>query len=198
MERGGSQPLAEKINSVVLSLSKDQFGLPGISRATELILRQAQDDKILKREFRRGPSLSAWRVSHAGSRWKISLHHRLYNKAPLVRSHPSVGPSQKIWSFGEFGNLVLLPSDRHLPATSCSRGMSPREPGQHRHTCRFRATRNAKSPTPGGSGLPIGFEPLAHAGDVIDLEADALVKFDHLQIGGADLEVDLRTAGVPQ
>jgi len=34
---------------VILSLSKDQFGLPLILRATELILRQAQDDGIFMR-----------------------------------------------------------------------------------------------------------------------------------------------------
>ena len=36
---------SHKIPSSLLSLSKDQFGLPPFSKATELILRQAQDDK---------------------------------------------------------------------------------------------------------------------------------------------------------
>jgi hypothetical protein len=32
-------------NAVILSLSKDQFGFPLARRQTELILRQAQDDR---------------------------------------------------------------------------------------------------------------------------------------------------------
>jgi hypothetical protein len=39
-------------NSVILSLSKDQFGFPSSALEAELILRQAQDDKLFLRQAR--------------------------------------------------------------------------------------------------------------------------------------------------
>ena len=42
----------------------------------------------------------------------------------------------------------------------------------------------------------IGLQPLAHAYDVINLEPDALVEFDHLPVGGPNLQVDLGATGL--
>jgi hypothetical protein len=44
----------------------------------------------------------------------------------------------------------------------------------------------------------ISFKPFSHADDVVGFESDSPVELDHLGVAGADLDIDLRAAHLPQ